>query len=254
MLENIVIEQTRTTPGVVFDQDHGLLEIEGSSIMEDAREFYSPLVEWIGQYIENPKNTIVKINLEYFNTPTNIFLQILFKDLSSLRQKNAVVTVLWFYDKDDEDIWESGNRFSELSKLDFNYIIRRGKKIERIEIEATDSSPAVLLDPDKGIISLRGKSTLETVKTFYTPVIEWLNSYILNARDTNAFIHLESYNQTTKKFLHLLFNDLAVLKQKGKKVNIHWQKDFNLSLADEEKFLMDLILQYELNIVNSDHT
>ena len=83
-MEDLSLEGTAKTPTVDF-KSAGELLIKGRSIPENSIEFYKPLIEWISNYSENPKeNTLVNIQLEYFNTSSSKCILDVFKKLESL--------------------------------------------------------------------------------------------------------------------------------------------------------------------------
>ena len=53
-MENLKIKGSHGVffiPTVVFDARTGVCEISGESYLEDAAEFYNPLIDWIDKYI-----------------------------------------------------------------------------------------------------------------------------------------------------------------------------------------------------------
>jgi hypothetical protein len=218
----ISLKQTKSSPKVLLDAERGVIEFEGRSIMEDARDFYEPLIEWLGEYVETPRNTSVRIDLEYFNTTTNKFLQAFFNILASIRTKGFSVVVYWLYDQNDEDIWESGQEFYNRAEIDFIFIERTNSPIETIEIKESEISPMIRLEPVNGTIEIAGKSILPDPKSFYTPLIEWLSKYIKEPKDTLVSINLEKINTTTNRFLQLFFTMLSEIKLEGFKVQVNW--------------------------------
>ncbi|MCB0395617.1 MAG: SiaC family regulatory phosphoprotein [Flavobacteriales bacterium] len=49
--------------------------------------------------------------------------------------------------------------------------------MEALRIPATESSPAITLDPEKGTYEIIGESRPEDVRKFYEPILEWLDKY-----------------------------------------------------------------------------
>jgi hypothetical protein len=113
---------TKKTPQVIFDSQNGLLEIKGSSIMEDCYSFYGPLIDWIQQYVTEPADTTVNIELDYFNSASAKILLLIFKTLAKIQQAGCSLKVNWAFQEDDDDIRDSGYDFSKLAKVDFNFI------------------------------------------------------------------------------------------------------------------------------------
>ncbi|MDX2305997.1 MAG: DUF1987 domain-containing protein [Microscillaceae bacterium] len=102
-MEDIVLERTVKTPGIRFSFDENKLEIVGVSIPEDADNFYSPLMEWVDNYIEHKKNqkTTIILKLIYFNTSTADYLVTMLKNLKKI-QPDASQSYLY-----DESLLES---------------------------------------------------------------------------------------------------------------------------------------------------
>ncbi len=245
MLENVIIKGTKNSPSVIFNPDQGIMEIVGNSIMEDAFDFYSPIINWVSAYVElYPRDTIIRVDLEYFNTPTNKFLQMFFKALSELGKKGFSLHVYWMHESDDEDIWESGQRFSAISNVQFNYVIKGNRDISKLDISETETTPKVLLDPSGNIV-ISGNSVEEEMKEFFNPLIEWLHIYSKKPSDTNVTIRLSSFNTLTKMFLLLMVNFLTGIKNNGFKVNV---KYYNRIFDIEDKFGIELSQFAELNI------
>ena len=75
LAENILIEGNRRNPHIDFNRYTGELILSGKSIPENAAKVYEPLLLWIEEYIQSPRPTTnLRLNLEYFNTATSIWL------------------------------------------------------------------------------------------------------------------------------------------------------------------------------------
>ncbi|MDA7835855.1 DUF1987 domain-containing protein [Salibacteraceae bacterium] len=121
-MDPIKIEGTPKTPTVNFDAESGILEVKGRSIPENAVEFYKPLVDWIGNYGDNSKSdTVVNIQLEYFNTSSSKCILDVFKKLESVNGKTTI-TINWHYEEDDEDMLEAGEDYQAIINIPFKMI------------------------------------------------------------------------------------------------------------------------------------
>lgn len=122
-MENIVIEGTSKTPQVEFDAGSGTLLIKGRSIPENSIEFYKPLMDWIDGYARNGgSDTVVNIQLEYFNTSSSKCILDVFKRLEDIKRAGKKVTVKWHYEIDDEDMLEAGEDYQAIIDLPFEMI------------------------------------------------------------------------------------------------------------------------------------
>lgn len=119
-MEDLSLEGTAKTPTVDF-KSAGELLIKGRSIPENSIEFYKPLIDWIATYSDNPKeNTLVNIQLEYFNTSSSKCILDVFKKLESI--SDSTVSVKWYYEEDDEDMLEAGEDYEAIIDLSFEMI------------------------------------------------------------------------------------------------------------------------------------
>ena len=117
-MENLVIEASRKTPAVHFDNKSGVLEISGRSIPENAIEFYKPLVNWLEAHsADPPEKTVLKVSLEYFNTSSSKCLLDVFKKLENIQKKNRGVVIEWYYEEDDEDAREAGEDYASILRV-----------------------------------------------------------------------------------------------------------------------------------------
>jgi hypothetical protein len=122
-MEPLNIKATNDTPRVIFDPDNDIFEISGRSLPEDVVAFYQPLIDWLDEYKAYPKKkTDFVFKYIYFNTATSKLVQdILFK-LESLNEAGNEVNVSWYYEQDDEDMYDLGLEFKENNNLPFEII------------------------------------------------------------------------------------------------------------------------------------
>ncbi|MCU0445183.1 MAG: DUF1987 domain-containing protein [Microscillaceae bacterium] len=159
-MEDIVIPRTTKTPAVNFNFEENRLEIAGVSIPEDADHFYTPLLDWVNEYVELKKNqpTTIYLRLIYFNTSTSDYLVSILRQLKSLKsdeltldqiiekeeeigdedevknedseatadevelkQPEHPLRIEWHYEEEDEDMRETGTHFESIIELPFHY-------------------------------------------------------------------------------------------------------------------------------------
>lgn len=123
MQKGIFLEKKADTPKVDFSPREGRLEIAGRSLPENAEMFYQPLIEWVEAYIEiAPEETVLKIELEYFNSSSvKQILAILIK-LEDLLLKGKEVLVIWSYNEDDELMEMKGRELESIVELPFHLL------------------------------------------------------------------------------------------------------------------------------------
>ncbi len=124
-MESITIKGTPKTPAIELNVDSGLVEIKGRSIPENAIDFYSPVVEWLDKYADSPlEETVVNIQLEYFNTSSSKCILDVFKKLENIYKQNGYkgIVINWYYEEDDEDMLEAGEDYQSILKVPFEMI------------------------------------------------------------------------------------------------------------------------------------
>ena len=70
--------------------------LKGKSIPDNAEEFYSDVLDWFDDYVANPNDeTVLKIDLEYFNISSSKRLLFLLYKLNELNDMSNSVKVQW---------------------------------------------------------------------------------------------------------------------------------------------------------------
>ncbi len=122
-METIIREGSNKTPYVRLDGEKGLIEIKGRSIPENSVEFYKPLIDWLDSYGATPlEATNVNIQLEYFNTSSSKCILDIFKKLELIYKKGSKVHINWYYEEDDEDMFEAGEDYQSIINIPFTMI------------------------------------------------------------------------------------------------------------------------------------
>ncbi len=52
MSEPINLEKTKNSPEIILDKGASIFKIAGRSIVEDPKDFYTPIYNWIEDYIK----------------------------------------------------------------------------------------------------------------------------------------------------------------------------------------------------------
>jgi len=105
-LKNLFVEQTDKTPLIDFNYLNGELILSGKSIPINAPRIFEPLLEWVNDYVKNPRQTTnLRLNLEYFNTASSIWLAKIVKSLSGITKPESVLILhIYFPIEDFDDI------------------------------------------------------------------------------------------------------------------------------------------------------
>ena len=121
MVKDLIMVGNKTKPNIHFNYEKGELNIEGRCILEYAEIIFEPMSKWLEEYFESSrKKTTINLSLEYFNSSTAkalVRFLILAKEKSN---KVSDLTVNYYYD--DENVYEYGQDFQEVSGITFNFI------------------------------------------------------------------------------------------------------------------------------------
>ena len=121
-MEALTLESTKKTPMVMLDPA-GKMRIGGRSIPEDASKFFDEILNWILEYVNAPQDqTVIDIELEYFNSGSAKFVMQILRELSELIHNGKELKVNWYYEEGDDDILERGEYYASILDLDINFI------------------------------------------------------------------------------------------------------------------------------------
>ena len=122
-MDVLEIPNTAKTPQISLNPNGHLL-IAGRSIPENSIEFYRSTMEWLVEYARQPQPvTEVEMHFEYFNTSSSKCILDIFKHLAKIHEMpGKEVKVKWFFFQEDEDMFESGNDYSTIVKIPFEFI------------------------------------------------------------------------------------------------------------------------------------
>lgn len=120
-MQNLIIEKTRSTPYIHFDTDTGYLQIKGESYPENVAKFYTPILEWLREYLEQGSGDMtVEFKITYFNSSSSKVLLTILDLLEQGIVNGRKILVKWVCDKDNDVAIECGEEFKEdLSQLPF---------------------------------------------------------------------------------------------------------------------------------------
>lgn len=95
--------------------------------------------------------------------------------------------------------------------------------MEPLIIKATESTPGIYLDKDKGIFEISGNSLPEDVTKFYNPIFDWLRKYIEEPNPSTLLVFkLTYFNSASSKTIFSLLSLMENLFTKGAQVKVDW--------------------------------
>lgn len=115
--------------------------------------------------------------------------------------------------------------------------------MEPLDIKATNDTPRVLLDPDNNLFEISGRSLPEDVVSFYQPILDWLDDYILKPLPKTEFVFKYIYfNTATSKLVQDILIKLEQLQESGHEVQVIWYYE------QDDEDMLDLGMEFKDNV------
>ncbi|MCG6551020.1 MAG: DUF1987 domain-containing protein [Candidatus Magnetominusculus sp. LBB02] len=124
-MEKYSAAATKSTPYVMFDPAIALFVIRGESYPENAASFFSPVFDWLTEFLKHPYDRAIVFDIEliYFNSSSskaNLKLLTMLEDAS---KSGKDITVNWRYYADNDTAHEAGEEYKEdVPHLKFNVV------------------------------------------------------------------------------------------------------------------------------------
>ena len=111
-------------PSLEFIEDEGTLKIWGRSTSTEAKlDFWKPLLDKMEEYLDDPRDIVLTMEMEHFATSSAKSMLELFNLLSNktvINHKRKVL-IKWIYE--DEDMLEAGEDYNSMvPKLQWKFI------------------------------------------------------------------------------------------------------------------------------------
>lgn len=111
-----------STPEYRFCSD-GMFKIRGKGLYKNRTEDVEAVQKWIDEYLEDPADvTYVVIAFEYLNSLSTIFLVSILRRLKEVILQSKKIVVQWYYEEDDEDMFERGEYVSMSFDIPITFI------------------------------------------------------------------------------------------------------------------------------------
>jgi hypothetical protein len=103
-LKSLFIEPTVKSPQIDLNQLTGELILSGRSIPENAAELYEGILKWVHEYVKNPRRTTnLRLNLDYFNTSSSIWIAKIIKSLCSIKDSEYTLMIHLYFNIEEYD-------------------------------------------------------------------------------------------------------------------------------------------------------
>ena len=121
-MESLILEGNKTLPNVILDAENGYFELSGKSVPMQAEEFYSPILNWLEDYLKHPKSfTRFIFKLDYFNIASSKRILFILYKLKEIQGKGLNVVVSWYFEEKDDSMLESGKDFAFMVDVPFEF-------------------------------------------------------------------------------------------------------------------------------------
>ena len=114
---SLIIEQTPKTPQIDLNHLTGDLIFSGKSIPENAAKVYEPVLNWVTEYILIARSTTnLRLDLEYFNSASAIWLAKILKVLIRIKEPDYVLIMHLYFPVEEFD---EMNEFEDINDAFF---------------------------------------------------------------------------------------------------------------------------------------
>jgi len=118
--KSLYIEGTKKTPKIELNNLTGELILQGRSFPENVAIVYQPVLDWIQEYVKEPRKiTNFHLKLEYFNSTTLFWIIKIVKLLSKIEKKESVLNIHIYFDDDIFD-YEEADELKDVFKTIFD--------------------------------------------------------------------------------------------------------------------------------------
>ncbi len=121
--------------------------------------------------------------------------------------------------------------------------------MDNLSIEATKSTPSIFFDAKNNLLEMTGESYPENPVAFYSPILEWLKSYLEQLKQPATLdMTLEYLNTSSSKTMMRILDIIEKAFKEGKEITINWHYDKENEAAQEcgLEFKEDLELPFNI--------
>jgi hypothetical protein len=117
-IKNLFIEPTAKSPQIDLNHLNGELIFSGKSIPENAAKLYENVLKWVQNYTLTPKQTTnLRLNFEYFNTSSLIWISKIVRALCSMTEIENTVMIHLYFDIEDFDNIDDADHKNAISPI-----------------------------------------------------------------------------------------------------------------------------------------
>ncbi|MDX2062792.1 MAG: DUF1987 domain-containing protein [Bacteroidia bacterium] len=125
-MKSYLIEATDDTPKVILDPEAGTFEFIGNSYPENSSKFYTPVLDWMKEFIASGggKAVVASFNFDYFNTSSAKYILEILRLIEDYHKAGNDCKIKWHYFEEDTDMLEAGEDYERTIGVPFELIER----------------------------------------------------------------------------------------------------------------------------------
>ncbi|MBN2634526.1 MAG: SiaC family regulatory phosphoprotein, partial [Bacteroidales bacterium] len=102
----------------------GVIKIKGRGLFSHKTKLPAKVLAWLDNYLEDPAETTdVVVAFEYLNSFSTRVLTSIFQKVKSLVLKEKKFVIHWYYESDDEDIFERGEYIASTLDIPVQFVV-----------------------------------------------------------------------------------------------------------------------------------
>ena len=125
-MDNLVIEQSPSSPAISADWNTGVIRMKGDSYPENSFDLFQPLIDWVETYLAKAGRPLqLELELVYLNTSSIRSMMDIFDQMKAAHQKGQAVSARWTYEAANERVGQLADEFREDCTFPFSIDIKR---------------------------------------------------------------------------------------------------------------------------------
>jgi hypothetical protein len=113
------IPRTVSSPLIRFDEERGVLTVQGESYPENSFDFYAPVLTWLSDSLSSLPGLRLEIGVSYMNSSSIKCMLDILDALEAAYKEGKAVSVTWIYDQDNPRALDLAEEFRSEVTLPF---------------------------------------------------------------------------------------------------------------------------------------
>lgn len=133
-MKSLHIKACAVSPEIKMDLESCHFSIKGISRPEHSVIFYSPLISWWNEMIEELKNQRainkdleIEIFFTYINSVSIKLMFDVFRKMDEANKYNKKMKIVWYYHNGDLEMKETGEEYKKLLQIPFEVVAESSK-------------------------------------------------------------------------------------------------------------------------------